>query len=165
MTPPHVECSPANVYDLLFRKACAKTPADDRTSVLRVLEAYLDGKPATQGKHKFNQASRDAAFWSSAFVEGVPMDAWRSELGGLVLARYLAQDRVASEALLARIAESAPEALDLAVRRYDFLRLRNNCAITNGKTNPKLKYKTKYFSGLKLKYISFNFPRSINPSL
>ena len=49
------------------------------------------------------------------------MDVWGSELGGLVLARYLAQDQAANEALLARIAESAPEAVILAVRRSELV--------------------------------------------
>ena len=118
---PDPESTPDNFYDQLFYKDCAGAPADDPAAVFRVLEAYLDGRPSSQGKHKRSQASRDAMFWSSAFVAGVPMDVWGSELGGLVLARYLAQDRVANEALLARIAESAPEALILAVRRSELV--------------------------------------------
>ena len=121
MTPPHPESSSINVYDLLSCRVRGKAPSDARAAVLQVLEAYLDGKPAQRGKRKITQASRDEAFWSSAFVDSAPTDIWHSELGGLVLARYLAQDRVANEALLARIAESAPEALVLAVRRSELV--------------------------------------------
>lgn len=121
MMMPDPESTPDNFYDQLFYKVCAKVPAGDSASVLQVLEAYLDGKPSSQGKHKRTQASRDAMFWSSACVVDASMDVWGSELGGLVLARYLAQDQAANEALLARIAESAPEAVILAVRRSELV--------------------------------------------
>lgn len=69
MTPPHPESPSINVYDLLSCRVRGKAPSDARAAVLQVLEAYLDGKPAQRGKRKISQASRDEAFWSSAFVD------------------------------------------------------------------------------------------------
>ncbi|MFZ3175067.1 MAG: hypothetical protein WA146_09245 [Thiobacillus sp.] len=80
------------------------------------VEAYLDGKPSNRGKKKITQAERDAAFWSSGFVNDVPAELWRSDILTLALTRYLRQERVANIELLGRIALLAPDAVLRAVR-------------------------------------------------
>jgi len=54
-----------------------------------VVEAYLDGKPSNRGKKKITLAERDAAFWSSGFVNDVPAELWRSDILTHALTRYL----------------------------------------------------------------------------
>ncbi|MGB7933153.1 MAG: hypothetical protein WCH04_13175, partial [Gammaproteobacteria bacterium] len=81
-----------------------------------VAEAYLDGKPRKQSKHKFTRAESDAAFWSSGFLRTLPADAWHTEPLVLALSRYMNQERVSNPALLEHIAAIAPKAVRRAIR-------------------------------------------------
>ena len=105
----------STIYDTAFNKriaagACVAAAAET------VAEAYLDGKPRTRGKHRLTAAERDAAFWGSAFLNGLPADAWQVEALVLALSRYLGQERVANVGLLEHIAALEPTAVQRAVR-------------------------------------------------
>lgn len=78
--------------------------------------AYLDGKPAQQGKRKVTRAQRHAAFWSSSFLSNLPAAAWQSQTMMLALAQYMGQERVSNMEMLANVASVAPEVLIRAVR-------------------------------------------------
>ena len=79
-------------------------------------QAYLDNKPALRGKLKVTRAERYAAFWSSSFLTHLPAQAWQSQAMLLALAQYLGQERIANMAMLANVAEVAPDVLIRAVR-------------------------------------------------
>ena len=87
-----------------------------KAAVEVVVGAYLDGKPSNRGKKKITQAQRDAAFWSSEFVNTVPAESWRPDILTLALTRYLRQERVANMELFGRIASLVPDAVSRAVR-------------------------------------------------
>lgn len=102
-------------YDTVF------TSAQDQglpieTAADHAATAFLDGKPAGQGKRKCSGADRHAAFWSSGFLRTLPAQAWDQESLGLALARYLGQDRFASPDIVAHVAALAPEVLQQAAR-------------------------------------------------
>ncbi|CAN7486227.1 hypothetical protein [Rhizobacter sp. LjRoot28] len=104
-----------NYYDGLFdRLLRAGLPPDLAT--LEAAEAYLDGRPAAVGKHKTTRKERDRWFWTSTTVNGCPDNIWQSEPMVLALARYLGQEPVAIDGLLAQVADIAPETLARAVR-------------------------------------------------
>ena len=104
-----------NLYDRLY-EGLIESDESAKAAVEVVVEAYLDGKPSNRGKKKITQAERDAAFWSSEFVNTVPAESWRSDILTLALTRYLRQERVANMELLGRIASLAPDAVSRAVR-------------------------------------------------
>jgi Holliday junction resolvase-like predicted endonuclease len=104
-----------NLYDRLY-EGLIESAESAKAAVEVVVEAYLDGKPSNRGKKKIKQAERDAAFWSSGFVNTVPVELWRSDILTLALTRYLRQERVANMELLGRIALLAPDAVSRAVR-------------------------------------------------
>lgn len=81
-----------------------------------VLTSYVDGIPKFRGKQKLSRASLDAAFWSSAVVDGLADEWWTSELMVLALTRYLAQERTSCPEAVIRCAAYAPGALVRAVR-------------------------------------------------
>jgi len=85
-------------------------------TVVIVAEAYLDGKPRLRGKHKITRTERDAAFWSSEFLNTLPAEAWQMEPLVLALARYMGQEPVSNVALLEHIAAIAPETIRRAIR-------------------------------------------------
>ena len=85
-------------------------------AVERVASAYLDGKPLPVGKKKLTKKERDSLFWASDVMKGCPADAWGAEAMSLALARYLGQEPVAADGLVARVARDAPDALNRAVR-------------------------------------------------
>lgn len=104
-----------NLYDRLY-EGLIESAESAKAAVEVVVEAYLDGKPSNRGKKKITRAERDAAFWSSGFVNAVPAESWRSDIQTLALTRYLRQVRVANMELLGRIALMAPDAVSSAVR-------------------------------------------------
>lgn len=104
-----------NFYDRLYG-GLIESGESAKAAVEVVVEAYLDGKPSNRGKKKITQPERDAAFWSSGFVNDVPAELWRSDILTLALTRYLRQERVANVKLLGRIALLAPDAVSRAVR-------------------------------------------------
>jgi hypothetical protein len=116
----------SDYYDQLFQKEVSAGRSVHAAADL-VAEAYLDGKPRLRGKHKVTSSERDAEFWSSAFLELLPTDAWTSDLMELALARYFAQERVANPKLLAQLATDSPRAVRNAVR-YSGLVLRQQSA-------------------------------------
>ncbi len=105
----------SNLYDRMFDQLCG-TGVEIACSVEAVVDAYLDGKPTTRGKHKYSRYERDADFWRSQFVGRLPLDAWSSEQLTLALSRYFGQERVASPPLLERIATASPQTVKRAVR-------------------------------------------------
>lgn len=105
----------ANYYDALFARLIGDgvpLPA----VIERVASAYLDGKPLPIGKKRLTKKERDSLFWVSEVVKGCPPDAWVGEAMSLALARYLGQEPVAADGLVARVARETPEALIRAVR-------------------------------------------------
>lgn len=114
-----------NLYDRLY-EALIEPAESAKAAVEVVVEAYLDGKPSNRGKKKITQAERDAAFWSSGFVNTVPVELWRSDILTLALTRYLRQERVANMELLGRIALLAPDAVSRAVRHSGLVLLPNS---------------------------------------
>src|SRR6218665_3094979 len=100
-------------YDTTF------TSAQDQglpieTAADHAATAFLDGKPAGQGKR--SGADRHAAFWASSFLRMLPAQTWQQESLGLALARYLGQDRFACPDIVAHVAALAPEVLQQAAR-------------------------------------------------
>lgn len=109
--PPHVK----NYYDDLF----ARLVGDGVSlpdGIERVANAYLDGKPPTVGKKKLTRRDRDSLFWSSDSVKACPPESWAAQNMSFALARYLGQESVASDGLVARVARCAPDTLIRAVR-------------------------------------------------
>jgi predicted RecB family endonuclease len=104
-----------NYYDGLFDRLLRTGLSPDLVT-LEAAEAYLDGRPAAVGKHKTTRKERDRWFWTSTTVNGCPDNIWQSEPMVLALARYLGQEPVAIDGLLARVADIAPETLARAVR-------------------------------------------------
>lgn len=85
-------------------------------AIERAANAYLDGKPQTQGKRKLTTRERDSQFWLSHPVKDCPTSAWTTEPMVLALARYLSQEQLAVEGLINAVAQIAPNALIRAVR-------------------------------------------------
>ena len=73
-------------------------------AVERVAAAYLDGKPLPVGKKKLTKKERDSLFWSSNVVRECPPESWNVEAMSFALARYLGQEPVAADGLVARVA-------------------------------------------------------------
>lgn len=105
----------SHYYDQRFQRMM-----DSGESLLCAAEemarAYLDGKPSLCGKHKVTWAERHADYWTSAFLTGLPAEAWQSQLMMLALAKYMGQERVTNVAMLAAVADVAPATLVCAVR-------------------------------------------------
>lgn len=104
-----------NYYDGLFDRLFHAGLSPD-LATLEATEAYLDGRPTTLGKHKTTREERDRWFWTSTVVKGCRYNIWQSEPMALALARYLGQEPVAIDGLLARVADITPETLARAVR-------------------------------------------------
>lgn len=102
-------------YDTLVSAAREKgmtiSAASDEAAM-----AFLDGKPAGQGKHKWSSGDRQAAFWSSEFLKGLPADVWRQETLSLALTRYFGQDRLGFPEIVTQVAAIAPDVLVWAAR-------------------------------------------------
>jgi len=104
-----------NYYDDLFVRLIGDgVPLP--VAVERVAGAYLDGRPLPVGKKKLTKRERDSLFWASSVLEKCPPDSWNGQAMVLALARYLGQEPVTAEGLVARVAREAPEALVRAVR-------------------------------------------------
>jgi hypothetical protein len=104
-----------NYYDDLFVRLIGNgVPLP--VAVERVASAYLDGKPLPVGKKKLTKKERDSLFWSSNLVKECPPGSWDAEAMSFALARYLGQEPVAADGLVARVARDAPDALICAVR-------------------------------------------------
>ncbi len=84
-----------NLYDRMLAPRCG-ADVDWECAIEAVVNAYLDGKPTTRGKHKYSRHERDSDFWLSQFVGRLPLEAWSSELLTLALSRYFGQERVAN---------------------------------------------------------------------
>jgi hypothetical protein len=105
----------ANYYEARFHRQM-QTDANLVAAIKHTATAYLDGKPALQGKHKVTWAQRHAAFWSSSFLANLPAAAWQSQTMMLALAQYMGQERVSNMDMLAKAAIFAPEVLICAAR-------------------------------------------------
>lgn len=95
---------------------CVAAGASTTDAARTVLTSYVDGTPKLRGKQKLSRAALDAAFWSSAVVDGLADEWWTSELMVLALTRYLAQERTSCPEAVTRCAACAPGALVRAVR-------------------------------------------------
>lgn len=104
-----------NLYDRLY-EGLIESGELPKAAVEAVVVAYLDGKPSNRRKKKITQAERDAAFWSSGFVNDVTAELWRSDILTLALTRYLRQEHMANLELLGRIALLASDTVSRAVR-------------------------------------------------
>lgn len=124
MNCPSQATEQTNPYDRLFEKQRASGISLDFV-IEATVEACLDGKPASRGKRRLSRCERDSGFWSSEFVNSIPLSAWDSEELTLVLSRYFGQERVASPVLLQRIAAACPQVVQRAVR-YSALVLRQH---------------------------------------
>jgi hypothetical protein len=81
-----------------------------------VAVTYLDGKPRPIGKKQLTRKERDRLFWSSNVVKACPAESWKAEGMLLAFGRYLGQEPVAVDGLVARVARESPDALIRAVR-------------------------------------------------
>ena len=115
MSPVSDEAQQSDLYDRMLDQLCG-AGVEIECVIETVVETYLDGKPTARGKHKYTRYERDADFWRSRFVDALPLDAWSSERLTLALSRYFGQERVASPALLERIATASPQTVKRAVR-------------------------------------------------
>ena len=106
---------PTNYYESRFQRQ-VQTDADLIAAIEHITTAYLDGKPALQGKQKVTRAQRHAAFWSSSFLSNLPAAAWQSQTMMLALAQYMRQEPVSNIEVLANVASVAPDVLIRAVR-------------------------------------------------
>lgn len=104
-----------NYYDDLARRAVGHGHPLE-AAIEQAASAYLDGKPATQGKRKLTRRERDSQFWLSRTVKDCPTSAWSTEPMVLALARYLSQEQLAVEGLINAVARIAPDVLIRAVR-------------------------------------------------
>lgn len=105
----------SNYYDDLFVRLIADgVPLP--VAIERTATAYLDGKPRWEGKKRRTRKERDSLFWSSNVVKDCSPESWNAEAMSLALARYLGQEPVAADGLVARVAREAPDALLRAVR-------------------------------------------------
>ena len=104
-----------NYYDDLFVRLIGDGVSQG-SAIERVATAYLDGKPLPVGKKKLTKKDRDSLFWSSNVVRECPRESWNVEAMSFALARYLGQEPVAADGLVARVARDAPDALIRAVR-------------------------------------------------
>jgi len=104
-----------NYYDDLFVRLIGDGVSQG-SAIERVATAYLDGKPLPVGKKKLTKKERDSLFWSSNVVRECPPESWNVEAMSFALARYLGQEPVAADGLVARVARDAPDALIRAVR-------------------------------------------------
>ena len=104
-----------NYYEALFDRQVQRSagflPAVEITAT-----AYLDGKPALQGKHKVTKAQRHAAFWSCGFLTHLPAHAWQSQTMVLALAQYMGQERISNMEMLRNVSAVASDTLTRAVR-------------------------------------------------
>lgn len=104
-----------NYFDDLARRAVGHGHPLE-AAIEQAASAYLDGKPATQGKRKLTRRERDSQFWLSRTVKDCPTSAWSTEPMVLALARYLSQEQLAVGGLINAVARIAPDALIRAVR-------------------------------------------------
>lgn len=104
-----------NYYDDLATRAVGNGHPLE-AAIEQAANAYLDGKPATQGKRKLTRRERDSQFWLSRTVKDCPTTAWSTDPMVLALARYLSQEQLAVEGLINAVAQVAPDALIRAVR-------------------------------------------------
>ena len=104
-----------NYYDDLFVRLIGDGVSQG-SAIERVATAYFDGKPLPVGKKKLTKKERDSLFWSSNVVQECPPESWNAEAMSFALARYLGQEPVAADGLVARVARDAPDALIRAVR-------------------------------------------------
>lgn len=106
---------PTDYYEARFHRQ-VQTDASLVAAVEHTATAYLDGKPALQGKHKVTRAQRHTAFWSSSFLSNLPAATWQSQTMMLALAQYMGQEHVSNGEMLASVASAAPDVLIRAVR-------------------------------------------------
>lgn len=104
-----------NYYEDRFNHLI-ESGAATNSALERVAQAYIDGKPASRGKHKVTRAERHSDFWSSSFLTNLSAEAWTSQTMQLALAQYFGQERVSNMAMLADVAAVSPGVLVHAVR-------------------------------------------------
>lgn len=81
-----------------------------------VAEAYLDNKPARNGKPLINTPYRNKEFWTAQFLWTLSSECYESQPLVLALARYISQQQTANFELIRHIAHVSPEAVRRAIR-------------------------------------------------
>ena len=112
-----------NFYELRFQENL-DSGLTAKNSALDVVQAYLDNKPTNR---KLKAADRNRLFWSSRFLEQLPVDVFETESFVLALARYMGQERITNAAVVNHLATEAPASMYRAIR-YSGLILRQNTA-------------------------------------
>lgn len=106
----------ANPFDKTVGRLLNEGWPEDQAS-LRAVEDYLDGKPRFSGKRKITRAERDRAFWDSALVRNLAFERWKDPVYTLALTQYFAQDRIANDAVILRLALEGPGVICTAARQ------------------------------------------------
>jgi hypothetical protein len=109
-----MDTSDSSYYDAIFERSCREGSSIQGAAELAA-EAYIDGKPKLRGKRKLTESERCTEFWSSAYLEKVPLEGWRANVMTLALAKYLGQDLGVRAPLMEQIA-AVPGLLKRAVR-------------------------------------------------
>lgn len=115
MTDDRQSVERRNYYDQVLDRLLDGGAATS-LAIVRVAEAYLDGRPLSRGRRKVTRRERDAEFWACRAVHLCEAEVWRSDELVLALARYLNQDVVTANGVLEKIASEAPDALIRAAR-------------------------------------------------
>lgn len=111
-----------NYFDDLYSRI--KVYELTENAYLAVIEAYLEGKPAT--KKKSNQISNHAQFWHSDFVTVIPPNILESEAFILALAAYFAQEATSNHHLVEQVLCILPESVRKAIRRSEIVLKQNH---------------------------------------
>jgi Holliday junction resolvase-like predicted endonuclease len=113
-----------NYYDKKFNTSLVYNDSLHEASQ-RIIEAYLDNKPAGSKNKKVSPTERDQLFWHSELWQVTPSTVYNSEAFVLALTRYFSQDVVSNFPLLKLIASESPLSVKNAVR-YSELALKPN---------------------------------------
>jgi hypothetical protein len=106
----------ANSFDKTVDRLLNEGWPEDQ-AMLRAVEDHLDGKPRLSGKRKITRAERDRSFWDSALVRNLAVERWKDPAYTLALAQYFAQDRIANDAVILRLALEEPGVICTAARQ------------------------------------------------
>lgn len=106
---------PSNYYENKYSRCISEgwLAAD---ALLEVINSYLDGKPAKQGKLSLKAVDRDGLFWTAGFLDQLPIGIYQEEPFVLALARYMGQEKVENFDLIRRVAHDSPDSIEKAVR-------------------------------------------------
>lgn len=110
-----------NFYELRFQENL-DSGLTAKDSALDVIQAFLDNKP---NNRKLKAADRNRLFWSSRFLEQLPVDVFETDSFVIALTRYMGQEKITNTAMVNHLAAEAPASMYRAIR-YSGLILRQN---------------------------------------